>query len=480
MRQAHTLGLVAALVFLPSVALAAEPGVAATPEAFGVLAVENPPGPGAELVDLTKSLRGAVAEKAPGVVSTEDLRLRMSAQAGTSSLSELDRAYAGAVAASQSGDYEGASRTLRAVVEDLETMTESGEGFALWSRAMLRLARSEGSLGRKGEAKETLERLVRADPTVAADPELYPPSFAKQLDEIRAAIRAAPRQKLTVTAGGRVATVFIEGRSAGAAPVTVVLPRGRYRITGQMGQVQVSAGKIDVGAEDQTVALDFTVAEMLRPAGGPGLAVPAAQRAKSVVAAAGMLRLTRLLTASVDLDGDVRYLVGSLYDVRKGALQREARLRLNGWAAPAGGLSALSGFLVAGQPSNLVLVNSLPAAGSPSPASTSSSKPGSPSRTKGWIAVGGTALAVGLGVASAVEGSLSGVYYNNARVMLDKTGKLLPSHTQAEYDQMRSQGATASTLAWVTGGAAVGVAAVSGVMAYLSYKQTGEIGPFRF
>jgi hypothetical protein len=345
---------------------------------------------------------------------------------------------------------------------------------------MLRLARSEGSLGRKGEARETLERLVRADPTVAADPELYPPSFAKQLDEIRAAIKAAPRQKVTVTAGGRTATIFVEGRSAGSAPVTVVLPRGRYRITGQMGQVRVSAGKIEVGTEDQTVALDFSIAEMLRPAGGPGLALPVAQRAKGVMAAAGMLRLTRVLTASVDQDGDVRYLVGTLYDVRKGMLQREARLRLNGWAAPAGGLSALSGFLVAGQPSNLVLVNSLPGAASPSPASPSSSQPGSPSRTKGWMAVGGAALAVGLGVASVVEGSLSGIYYNNARVMLDKSGNVLPSHTQAEYDQMKSQGATASTAAWITGGAAVGVAAVSGVLAYLSYRQTGEIGPFRF
>jgi hypothetical protein len=259
-----------------------------------------------------------------------------------------------------------------------------------------------------------------------------------------------------------------------------VLPRGRYRITGQMGQVRVSAGPIEVGAEDQTVALDFSIAELLRPAGGPGLALPVAQRAKGVMAAAGMLRLSRVLTASVDQDGDVRYLVGSLYDVRKGMLQREARLRLNGWAAPAGGLSALSGFLVAGQPSNLVLVNSLPALADPSPASPSSSQRGSTSRTKGWMAVSGAALAVGLGVASAVEGSLSGVYYNNARVMLDSTGQLRPTHTQAEYDQMKSKGASASTLAWVTGGAAVGVAAVSGVLAYLSYKQTGEIGPFRF
>ena len=35
-------------------------------------------------------------------------------------------------------------------------------------------------------------------------------------------------------------------------------------------------------------------------------------------------------------------------------------------------------------------------------------------------------------------------------------------------------------MAFVTGGAAVGCAVATGVLGYLSYKRTGEIGPFRF
>src|SRR5512138_130706 len=185
-------------------------------EALGVVAVADPPGPSADLADLTRALRTAVAEKMRGVLAPDELRARMAGQANAASLTELDRAYAGAVAAYQSGDYEGSARTLRAVIDDLERLPESEDGFSQWTRAHLRLARAEGSLGRKGEAREVMEHLIRANPSVKADPELYPPSFAKQLDEVRAAIKAAPKRKLAVTAGGRPARVFVEGRDVGA------------------------------------------------------------------------------------------------------------------------------------------------------------------------------------------------------------------------------------------------------------------------
>src|SRR5512138_3299321 len=361
----RTLAIVAALAALPSFALGAD-----AQETFGVVGVADPPGPSGDLADLTRALRGAVAEKARGVLSPDDLRQRMMGFTTTASLSELDRAYAGAVAAYQAGDYEGSARTLRAVIEDLERLPESDDAFSQWSRAMLRLARAEVSLGRKGEAREVRERLVRANPSVKADPELYPPSFAKQLDEIRAAQKAAPKKKLVVNAGGRTARVWLEGRDVGPAPYTAALPPGRYRVSGLVGEVRVTAGTVDLTADDQTVALDFAIAETYRPDAGPGLALPAAQRARTVVTAAAALKVDRLVTATIAADGDVRYLVGSVYDVRRGMLQREGRIRLVGATPPAGGVPALAGFLLTGESSPLVVTK---------PAPDLSAKPAGPS-----------------------------------------------------------------------------------------------------
>src|SRR5512138_2686947 len=126
--------LLAALAALPTIGLAVDP---VQPGPMGVIAVAEPPGPTPELADLTRALNGAAAERSKTVLSPEDLRRRMSGPGAGASLSELDRAYSGAVAAYQRGDYEGASRSLRAVIDDLERMPESEDVFAQWTRAML-------------------------------------------------------------------------------------------------------------------------------------------------------------------------------------------------------------------------------------------------------------------------------------------------------------------------------------------------------
>ena len=68
----------------------------------------------------------------------------------------------------------------------------------------------------------------------------------------------------------------------------------------------------------------------------PDLQVARAQWAVTkagIITAGGALKLDRLVVASTYNDGDVRYLVGSLYDVRRGSLLREGKLRLAGWRA---------------------------------------------------------------------------------------------------------------------------------------------------
>jgi tetratricopeptide (TPR) repeat protein len=471
--------LLAALAAIPSLGLAVDP---VQPGPMGVLAVAEPPGPSPELADLTRALNGAVAERTKSVLSAEDLRRRMAGPGAGASLSELDRAYSGAVAAYQRGDYEGASRSLRAVIDDLERMPESEDVYAQWTRAMLRLARAEGSLGRKGEAREVLERLVRANPSIKADPELYPPSFARQIEEVRAAQKAGPKRKLVVDAGGRPARVFVDGRDVGPAPYTASLPPGRYRVSGVVGEVRVAGLTTDLSAEDQTVRLDFSVVETFRPAAGPGLAVPAAQRSKTVVTAGATLNLDSVLSATIDAQGDVRYLVGALYDVRRGMLLREGRLRLSGATPPAGGLGALAGFLITGEPSALVISKPDLSVKPPKAAGVAIQASGAPSKPKvmGWSAIGAGGLAIGLAAFATYEGFSASGAYDDASAMKNPDGTLKPAYSREQYDSKVSDGDSARNVAYLSAGGAAAAAVTSGILGYLSYKQTGEIGPFRF
>src|SRR3989442_1349711 len=96
--------------------LAASPAAA---ETLAVVAVAEPPGPGAELAEMTHPLRAACRDRTAGVLEVSEMRERLTGQSGGASLAELDRAYAGALAAYQGGEYEGAIRALTTVVEDL-------------------------------------------------------------------------------------------------------------------------------------------------------------------------------------------------------------------------------------------------------------------------------------------------------------------------------------------------------------------------
>jgi hypothetical protein len=478
--------------FAAAVSLFAPSAFAA--ESIGVLALSEPPGPSADLVEITAQLRAVLAERTAGVLAASQLRERMTGQTSTASLAELDRAFAGALATYQAGDFEGAIRTLRAVVDDLERLPDGTEAFEQWSRAMLRLARAEQTVGRRDEAQALVERLVRTNPGVKVDATQYPPSFVKGVDDARAALKSMKMRKLVVNAQKGV-RVFVDGRDVGAAPLTVELPPGKYRVSGAHAGQRVPGVSADLSSEDQTVELDVRFAEALRPNAGPGLALAGADRARRVVTAAAWLGLDRVVIASFAQEADVTFLVGTFYDVRRGAIHREGRLRLAGKAPPSGGLTALATFLVTGQPSSLVAVGPgglqpvatafVPpagAAGSKSSIPITTRDPAAQPRSKalGWSAVGAAGAAVLLGGFAVYESIQSGKRYDEARAMLGPDGRLRAPYTTADYNGRISDGDSAKNLALGTGvGAGVALAG-SAVLGYLSYRQTGEIGPFRF
>ena len=77
--------------------------------------------------------------------SFPEMRQRLLGQASNATLAELERAYGGAQATYQNGEYQSAIRTLYAIVDDLERLPEGPEAFSQWVRALLRRGKAGAS-----------------------------------------------------------------------------------------------------------------------------------------------------------------------------------------------------------------------------------------------------------------------------------------------------------------------------------------------
>ncbi|HSM94251.1 MAG TPA: hypothetical protein VLT47_15345 [Anaeromyxobacteraceae bacterium] len=340
------LGAVAALAY----ALAAfAPCVAAGGESLGVIAVGDPvrgidPG----LAELTHQLRAACRDRVGNVLEVSTMQARLLGQSDAATVSELDRAYGGALAVYQNGEFESALRTLRAIVADVEALPEGREPYRQWIRAQLRLAHAAATIGRFDEADAAMTRLLRVEPNYRADPDQYSPSYRRRLDEVRARVQGLPQRRVTVIGAGRAGSVFVDGRPSGTTPMTLFLPAGRYRIGGAAGSLRVPSFAVDLSEEDRTVVLDFETADAVRMASGPGLVLPDAQRSAGLVRAGAWLDVDKLIVASRAFEGDAPFLVGAIYDVRRGSILREGSVRTVAGAVPSVNIGALAAFLLTG------------------------------------------------------------------------------------------------------------------------------------
>jgi hypothetical protein len=84
------------------------------------------------------------------------------------------------------------------------------------------------------------------------------------------------------------------------------------------------------------------------------MVLPAAERAAAIIRAGAWLGVEKLVVASRGSEGGALFLVGAIYDVRRGALLREGSVRLVSGAVPSANLGALASFLLTGQSSREV------------------------------------------------------------------------------------------------------------------------------
>lgn len=460
---------------------------AAGGETTAVLAVSEPPGPSPELIEISRQVRQALAERSPGVLEAQQVRERMAGPDVPAQLAELDRSYDAARTAYQNGDFATSIRSFRAVTTSLARLPPGDDVFQAWTRAMLRLAKAESDLGRPDEARAVLDRLVRAAPAVVADPELYPPKFVRLVEEAKGRLAALPTRRLAIGSTLPGTRAYVDGRPVGEAPIKVELAAGRYRVSGRSGTTRSVVVEVDLGSSDQELPLDFSPAQSLRPLLGPGLALAEPASTRGAVSAGALLGLDALV--AVNLDGPA-ILSGRVFDVSKGTLTREGKVRLVNRALPLGGATALAEFLATGSTaSGLVLLPgdpslavdlSTPALPASALDSARTGAPASDSRVLGWTAFGTGVAAVGLGGVAIWQLLSSNSSYSQAQSMLDPSGALPPGADASQYQALIASGDSSRQVAVITGVGAGVCLIATGVLGYLSIKQTGELGPFRF
>jgi hypothetical protein len=463
------------------------PAVAAGAEAFAVLPASPAPGPDTALVTLAGEVRTAVQAREVDALGAEALRDRMKGNPPAAALAAGDAAYQAALDQHARGDFEGSIRTLRALVADLERLPGGAVVHSQWQRATLRLARSEQAVGRRGEAQAVLQRLLIVEPSLEVDPRLYPPGFQRLVEEARAETRALWTRRLLVEAQEGVA-VFLEGREVGPAPATLDLPPGRYRISGALDGIHSREVLVDLTTEDRRVELDLSLAGCLRPEGGPGLAMPEAERIARTLAVARFLDLDRVVVVWSGSDAGAPYLAASVHDARRGTSSQEVRVALAEGRLPSGAGDALAAYLLTGEASPLVRVMpvpdlrpTLPPLDAPRPGRFSWDGVKRPEARKyGWIAVGSAVAAATLAAVSVSQLNAADGAYGDARAMLDPSGQVAYGHTVAEYNAAVRQGDRARSIGTVAAFGAGAFAVTSLVTGIVSYHRTGEIGPLRF
>jgi len=467
-----------------TILLAAAPALAE--EKLAVIAVADPPeGPSPALAEMAQQVRAACRERASGVEEVAEMRARLLGAAPGATLPELERAYQGALAAFEALKFESSARTLRAIIEDLEKLPESAEAYQQWIRAHLRLGAVERVQKHGAPARAAMARVAEMEPAYAVDFVQYPPSFLLEFEEVRRQVLARPRRKLTIDSTGEIGRAFVNGKYVGTTPVTLSLPAGRYRVGAERDGRRAPEIRVDLEEADRSLRVDVALAAALRIDRGPGLALAAENRAAGVVRAGAWLDVERLIALSTAqaressfLDGAVTegssFLHGAIYDVRRGALLREGRVRVDGGGIPPGHAAALASFLLSGKPVSPVtpvdrkLVDLTPLAPGSGPGAVDVA---ARSPRPAWLRPAAfTAGAVALGLAgfATYEAISAGNANRSADAMLRPDGNFVPGVDRATYDRQRADASSAQTAAYMSAASAIVFAAAAGVLGYLS------------
>jgi tetratricopeptide (TPR) repeat protein len=354
-----------------SLALLLAAGRASAAETIALLPVLDPSGsPDSELLRLTEKLRTELNDRGASVQDSAETRARLLATPATEP--ELQRRFDLARKLCDAGVFREAAAAFRELIVAIENAVPGGETiYPLWVRAHLWRALAE--LGAGGDRQPPSEEMLSAiDDVLLVEPadsklvdefrERAPPRWREGFDTALRARRRKPLFQVTVTSSTPGAAVFIDTRPFGTAPITTLLPEGKYSVRGLAGGRRSQAAVFMLDS-DRKIQLDFATSRNIRAHPDLTLAAAKSGMAATLLAVGTQLGVDRVFATYTE--AKQKRLVASAYDVRSGALLREASIETTASAL----VSPLAQFLLTGRTSPRVQV-SFPQPGTPTAAAS--------------------------------------------------------------------------------------------------------------
>ena len=448
----------------------ATPLGAAEPERSAVVAVGQCSVAGSAIS--ARTFRAALTQRLGASVQTEVETAAPFGGVAQRTLPELNAALTSARGDFYADKSESALATVKQALQDVVRLIPSD---ARWTaeRDMLTFESQVELKTDRAAAEATLGQVFRLDPGYKPDTSVYPPSFQRFVEEVRKAEKKAGTNRLDIAVSPPGKVVYVGGRPAGFAPISLHLPPGEYRVEVDWGYRGL-ARTVTVAVPpmlSKPVELAASVEGAVAPDGGPCVE-PRGDVSGALAKLLPLLSVKKVYGVRTATGGTDTY---ALVTEVAGNEQRTVRVKLPAGAPEGEALGLIASFFQNGKANPLVevlpkgapdvppVVVAAPIVvggpkGAPAAAVTQTTTSGSGLRTAGWIlgGVGVAGIAVGLIEylsANSQKSDLSSQQVNGA----------FPAGYQSTFQSTNDSIKSKQTIAAIAGG--VGAAAlVTGVV----------------
>lgn len=293
----------------------------------------------------TRSFRAVLAPRLGTGLQSEADTARAMGGLSERTLEEVERAVSSARKDFYAHQVEPAVEHLKALAVDITRIAPSEARWKVERDLLTLLSQAQVPADASG-AEATLTLILRVEPDYQPDTGLYPPSFRKFADGVRAKQAELPTNRLDVAVSPSGRPVYIGGFPMGTAPLSHHLPAGDYRVEADFGH-RALGRSVHIPPPPALVApveLAGTVEGAVFTDGGPCLE-PGADRAASLARLMALVAANRLFAihdetaaghhwVSVDeVDGAGSVLRQARSQLQQGAPETDALAALADWAA---------------------------------------------------------------------------------------------------------------------------------------------------
>jgi hypothetical protein len=313
---------------------------------------------------LARSFRALLQPKLGAGLQSEALTARPLGGLSERTLAEVVRAVAAARKDFYGHQVELAVGHLKQLAVDVSRIAPSTERWKAERDLLTLLAQAQLSTD-SSAAETTMVSILRVEPGYQPDTTLYPPSFRKFLDGVRARQAEVPTNRLDVAVAPSGRPVYVGGFPAGTAPVSHHFPPGDYRVEADFGHRSL-VRTVRIPPPPALVApleLAASVEGSLFADGGPCVE-PGADRAVNLARVMTLVEANRLFAVHNETAAGHRWVVVDDVDPT-GAVLREARSQVEQGTPETDALTALAEWSTTGHAGSTVEVVKRAAATSP-------------------------------------------------------------------------------------------------------------------